>query len=76
LLDSRNRNTLPCQTKALLAASVKRKKRADDLNVPGALPCHLLTAAENSSGFSEVDQYARRDSNPQPTVPKTVALSS
>jgi len=23
-----------------------------------------------------MNQYARRDSNPQPTVPKTVALSS
>jgi integrase len=35
-----------------------------------------LEDSSNSSGFSDGFNYARRDSNPQPMVPKTIALSS
>ena len=48
--------------------------RTDSQESPEALAaCEVV---RNGAGIYDIKEYARRDSNPQPAVPKTAALSS
>ena len=51
---------------------------AEVIGIAGSseMPRFSASVGEMAAEVRGMNQYARRDSNPQPTVPKTVALSS